>query len=319
MASFTIWFCLISLSQLISAKRPPFVVLDSEFNELEDLRVFLGDSFRTDAVGTMTARVEENSSPLSGTCESNEPIAVEGSMNCLLAFWRFSNTSPAGLSYDDWLRADRPECDYTIGNAECLTGGALADQLIRRNPTAAVDSNENTVWAHSIIPGVDTTIKISLHGQYQVVALSLDVESVPLDFTIGLISQRGPVRNLVRLQNTPCDVTADPICQEFVTMDRKVLTVSWGLEASPEFEADELAITFHGVTGAGAYMTNYYLIREIKLLAQPVNVMTTPAMDPIQPSAGFTSTQPPYWGKGKSLRQILEEFGPMFESPAAHT
>ena len=49
---------------------------------------------------------------------------------------------------------------------------------------------------------------------------------------------------------------------------RKVLTVAWEYNNEEEIIADHLYITFHGVAAHGDYVTNYYVIRDIQLLAK---------------------------------------------------
>jgi len=53
----------------------------------------------------------------------------------------------------------------------------------------------------------------------QIAALSLQVETVPLAFSIGLSSKDGPMRTLVTLQQEECGSESD-VCQQYLGMNK---------------------------------------------------------------------------------------------------
>jgi len=53
----------------------------------------------------------------------------------------------------------------------------------------------------------------------KVAALSLQVETVPLGFFIGLSSKNGPMRTLVTLQQEECGSESD-VCQQYLGMNK---------------------------------------------------------------------------------------------------
>ena len=47
----------------------------------------------------------------------------------------------------------------------------------------------------------------------------MNVESLPLEFTIGLSTGYGPIRDVLRLQQEECDLTSSAICYQYDSTD----------------------------------------------------------------------------------------------------